>query len=67
MKKRTNYHIEVCVRPFCGGYLRREYDIECATKEIAVEIAYRHLRAEAEKKFNTINGEYSVNLCYEIN
>lgn len=67
MEKRANYHIEVCVKPFCGGYLRRDYDIKHTTREIAVETAYHYLRTETKEKFGTIDGEYNVNLCYEIN
>lgn len=62
----NKYLVEVCFQPFCGGYLRRKYEITAKDKTAAIQLAYGSLRNTATEKFNTIDGKYSCIFCLEL-
>lgn len=62
----NNYLVEVCFQPFCGGYLRRKYEIAAEDKSTAIQLAYNFLGNIAMKRFQTIDGKYSCIFCLEL-
>lgn len=62
----NNYLVEVCFQPFCGGYLRRKYEIAAKDKSTALQLAYSSLRNIAIERFSTIDGKYSCIFCLEL-
>lgn len=59
----NNYLVEVCFQPFCGGYLRRKYEVTAIDRSAAIQLAYKYIRETATEKFNTINGKYRCLFC----
>lgn len=59
----NNYLVEVCFQPFCGGYLRRKYEVVAKDKSTAIQLAYGCIRDAAAEVFNTIDGKYSCVFC----